>query len=227
MVKTGPFLLHYSGEVNAGPPARRVGERRFGDRPRDRRADNPDVRAHLTLVSRLTAALLTLAGATACASGTGIAARPAPFPGTAAGRTTVHAVSPGPSAIVPTTIEAAVDTALALRGTAYVLGGADPAVGFDCSGLVQYALGQHGIALPRTVAEQWRLGRPIALADVRPGDLLFFVTDGSGPSHVGLAIAADTPAAFVHAPGSGGVVRVERADSPYWRTRFLEARRLW
>ena len=58
---------------------------------------------------------------------------------------------PGPSVV---------DTALSFQGTPYRAAGADPS-GFDCSGLVQYVFWQHGVAMPRTVAEQFRAGRQV------------------------------------------------------------------
>src|SRR5688572_9774926 len=51
-------------------------------------------------------------------------------------------------------------TALSFRGTPYRNGGADPS-GFDCSGFVRYVFAQHGMALPRTVEEQFHAGRPV------------------------------------------------------------------
>ena len=113
-------------------------------------------------------------------------------------------------------------TALALRGTPYRNGGMDPR-GFDCSGLVWYVFAQHGLSVPRTVAEQYGAGGSVAATDLRPGDLVFFATTGSGPSHVGIVVGGDS---FVHAPSSRGVVRVERLGASYWASRFIGARRL-
>ena len=58
---------------------------------------------------------------------------------------------------------------------------------------------------------------------LQPGDLVFFSTNGAGPSHVGIAIGGDQ---FVHAPSSTGDVRVERLGSGYWAGRFIGARRM-
>ncbi|MEX2272034.1 MAG: NlpC/P60 family protein [Vicinamibacterales bacterium] len=120
-----------------------------------------------------------------------------------------------------TTSAAVLSTAMGLTGVPYRLGGSNPS-GFDCSGFVLYVLAQHGIAMPRTVIEQFTVGE-ISPA-VEPGDLVFFQTVGSKASHVGLAIDAQS---FVHAPNSRGVVRVERLDSAYWADRFLGARRVF
>ena len=80
---------------------------------------------------------------------------------------------------------------------------------------------QQGLALPRTVLEQYDAGRDVPSAS--PGDLVFFSTVAPGASHVGIAISADE---FVHAPSSSGVVRVERLAAPYWSSRFVGIRRV-
>ncbi len=127
---------------------------------------------------------------------------------------------------VPTTaidVQPALATALALLGTPYRYGGSGPS-GFDCSGLVQWVFGQHGIALPREARDQFQFGETIGSADVTAGDLVFFDTEGSGASHVGIALDRES---FVHAPNSRGVVRVERFGVDYWSKRYLGARRVW
>jgi len=117
-----------------------------------------------------------------------------------------------------------VETALDLRGVRYRLGGDSPSTGFDCSGFVRFVFAQHQIEVPRTVAEQVAIGRAIKVDRVEAGDLLFFSTSTPGPSHVGIVIGGGE---FVHAPGDGGVVRVDRVDAPYWRARTVGARRVF
>jgi cell wall-associated NlpC family hydrolase len=117
---------------------------------------------------------------------------------------------------------AVVTAALELRGVPYAPGGSTPD-GFDCSGFVQYVFATEGIHLPRTVREQFVATREIDRASVVAGDLLFFRTSGPRASHVGIATG---DGAFVHAPSSRGVVRVERLDAPYWHDRFASARRV-
>jgi cell wall-associated NlpC family hydrolase len=114
-------------------------------------------------------------------------------------------------------------TALGLRGTPYRNGGADPSIGFDCSGLVRYVFEQHGVSVPRSVGDLFRSGRSIEPTALQPGDLVFFDTKGAGASHVGILIGRDE---FVHAPSTNGVVRVERIGGGYWGARFVGARRI-
>jgi len=167
--------------------------------------------------------LLVLAlGAGGCAT-TGAVPRPFPTPSGIPSR------DPAPVASVPAPPAGSqngygvASTALSFRGVPYRNGGNDPS-GFDCSGLVFYVFEQHGIMVPRTVARQFHAGTSVKSAEgMQPGDLVFFNTSGSGPSHVGIMIGPD---AFVHAPNSSGDVRVERLGSSYWSGRFLGARRV-
>ena len=164
------------------------------------------------------AAIVIAAVTSACASSGNV--RPQPFPvpsgpGTPAPSTPAP---PSPQTPVPTLI----DTALSFRGTPYQNGGSDPK-GFDCSGFTQWVFAQHGLALPREVEEQFKVGRKIKQDDLKPGDRVFFHTVSRGASHVGILVAGDQ---FVHAPSSKGVVRVESINSGYWSPRFVGARRL-
>src|SRR5262249_55766788 len=80
--------------------------------------------------------------------------------------------SPAPPPARPTAFDgyALVGTALALRGVPYRNGGSDPGSGFDCSGFTQYVFAQYGVALPREVREQFRIGKPVQPADLVAGD---------------------------------------------------------
>ena len=152
----------------------------------------------------------------ACASSGAV---PRPFPGAPVVRQAPAPALPGLSASPG---EAVVDTALALRGVPYRNGGDSPG-GFDCSGFTQYVFAHHGVALPRDTRAQFDVGDEIASEAIEAGDLLFFSTTASGPTHVAIAISVDE---FVHAPSSAGVVRVERRSLPYWSARYLGARRI-
>jgi cell wall-associated NlpC family hydrolase len=158
-------------------------------------------------------------GVSACAPATG-AARPAAFPAPPARPVQERPASTGGSASVG---EALMQTAVAFQGIPYRAGGDSPDRGFDCSGFVRYVFGVNHITLPRTVLEQSVRGQRISPRLVQPGDLLFFATGTRGVSHVGIAIGGGQ---FVHAPSNSGVVRVDRVLTPYWKERFLEARRV-
>jgi len=165
--------------------------------------------------------LLVVTLATGACASTGHSPQPFPRP---AGP---GAPSPAPvGSVPPTTLPAdgygVTGSALALRGTPYRNGGADPS-GFDCSGFVWYVFAQHGVAVPRTVGAQYQAGRSVDTGALEPGDLVFFTTTSAGASHVGIALGGDE---FVHAPSSNGEVRVERLSAPYWASRYLGARRV-
>ncbi len=111
-----------------------------------------------------------------------------------------------------------VSVAMNQRGTPYVFGGTRPQTGFDCSGLVQYSYQQLGLHIPRNSYEQYRLSTPVYISRLQPGDLVFFRTRGVFVSHVGIYIGDNR---FVHAPGEGRPVSVDRMDSPYWLKRLV------
>ena len=108
-------------------------------------------------------------------------------------------------------------------GAPYRYGGAGPDA-FDCSGLVTYAYRQLGVFVPRTAAQQFAAAAPVPRGDLRPGDLVFFRLDGREVSHVGIYAGDDR---FVHAPQSGGQVRMASLDDDYFRQRFAGAGRLY
>ena len=112
-----------------------------------------------------------------------------------------------------------VDHALSLRGIPYVFGGTSRS-GFDCSGYTQYVFRGSGISLPRTAAEQFRVGSSVSRAQLQSGDLVFFTTYASGASHVGIYIGGGS---FVSASNNG--VSISSLDSGYYATRYLGGRR--
>lgn len=122
-----------------------------------------------------------------------------------------------------TAADQAAGQAAKMVGRPYRFGGSSPSAGFDCSGLVQYSYRQAGIALPHSTDQQRSASRPIKVADLRRGDLLFFRQEGKKHGHVGIYLGAGK---FVHAPSSGKTVRSDRLDSPYWKKHLTEARRL-
>lgn len=139
-------------------------------------------------------------------------------------------VPPSPIAAVPPPVDewqeptatprlpVVVQKALRHIGAPYRYGGSTPA-GFDCSGFVRYVHEIAGIGLPRTVAEQYRVGDPVGRASLRPGDLVFF----DGLRHNGIYIGQGR---FVHASSGSARVDVSHLDDPWFRERFTGARRL-
>jgi cell wall-associated NlpC family hydrolase len=104
---------------------------------------------------------------------------------------------------VPAGAQGAIDAAESQEGVPYVWGGETPGVGFDCSGLVQWAWGRAGVSLPRTSGAQFASTTQISLADIEPGDLLFYGPGGS--EHVAMYIGGGE---MIEAPETGESVHV-------------------
>jgi cell wall-associated NlpC family hydrolase len=106
---------------------------------------------------------------------------------------------------------AALSFALDQLGKPYVWGAEGPD-SYDCSGLTMRAYESAGYQLPRTAAEQSMVGTPVDVADLLPGDLLFYATDPSDLSTVHHVVMYAGAGLVVHAPHSGDVVRL----GPMW-----------
>lgn len=168
---------------------------------------------------RLRAGVALALAAALAGCGGGSAVRPAPVPGRVALPATWPAVAPQD----PAAANAVLMRALSLVGTPYRFGGNTPESGFDCSGLVAYVYRDMlDRALPRTTAELARLGPPVGPTGIAAGDLVVFGPAGS-VNHVGIYVGEGR---FVHAPSSGGTVRLDRVDGPYWREHFQGGRRV-
>jgi cell wall-associated NlpC family hydrolase len=113
--------------------------------------------------------------------------------------------------------------AVSLVGTPYRRGGNTPDSGFDCSGLIRYVYkASAGVNAPRTVAQLSDWGQAVPSDAVQTGDLVVF-TLGSGPaSHAGIYVGDGR---FVHAPSTGGEVRLDRLASVYWSRQQVAFRR--
>lgn len=93
----------------------------------------------------------------------------------------------------------------------------------DCSGLTQAAWAAAGVSIPRVTTDQVRIGTPVALDELQPGDLLFYDTgSGPSPSHVTMYVGDGQ---MVNAPSTGQTIRVEPVQSGYYSPRFTAARR--
>lgn len=117
-----------------------------------------------------------------------------------------------------------VRTAYAQMGKKYRPGGCSPRSGFDCSGLVWWTYGQHGIKVPRITSDQARTGKKVARKAARPGDILVFRT-GNSPRglHTGIYCGEGK---FIHSPSSGKTVCLESLGHKYWRDRLTAIRRV-
>jgi cell wall-associated NlpC family hydrolase len=114
--------------------------------------------------------------------------------------------------------------ALNMIGVRYRWGGSSPDSGLDCSGFVRYVFQDTlGMALPRRAEEMSRVGEKVRMADLKPGDLVFFNTMRRTFSHVGIYIGGNK---FVHSPSTGSTIRVDDLDNGYWEKRFTGARRI-
>ncbi|PLZ03627.1 hydrolase Nlp/P60 [Burkholderia sp. WAC0059] len=114
--------------------------------------------------------------------------------------------------------------AMGLVGIPYRWGGNTPESGFDCSGLVKYVVARAAmINLPRTTSEMRYSGVAIQPDEIAAGDLVFFDTDGRPYSHVGIYVGQ---LRFVDAPSTGGTVRLDYLNNPYWARHFNGIRRV-
>lgn len=125
--------------------------------------------------------------------------------------------------------DSVIASATSAMGRPYSWGGTgEGGGGFDCSGLIQHAYGEHGIALPRTSAEQAKKGRavPKKVGSLAPGDLLTFSNRGGPVSHVGLYLGNGK---FIHSASRGVQISVLSDDDPYgrwWFKRWVGVRRI-
>jgi cell wall-associated NlpC family hydrolase len=157
---------------------------------------------------------------------------PAPIPRSSGGDRPTTTPAPAPTGPGnASAAQRAIDAAIAYLGTPYAWGGGgtrgpgpgqDPdlgIVGFDCSGLTQYAYARAGIALPRNSRAQYAALPKVSSDELRAGDLVFWGTDPSDPNsitHVALYLGDDR---VVQAPQSGDIVKV----SPMWWRGYVGA----
>ncbi|HET6514560.1 MAG TPA: LysM peptidoglycan-binding domain-containing protein [Thermodesulfovibrionales bacterium] len=101
--------------------------------------------------------------------------------------------------------------------------GGSSLMGIDCSGYVQKVFGFLNMTLPRSAREQFHVGETVAHGDLSIGDLVFFRTYASFPSHVGIYLGNNL---FIHASSRGKKVKIDSLETPYYLKRFIGAKRL-
>jgi cell wall-associated NlpC family hydrolase len=112
--------------------------------------------------------------------------------------------------------------AVGLVGTPYRYGGNTPDSGFDCSGLIAHVYqSRAGVAPPRTVEKLNFWGQSVASENIRSGDLVLFAQSNVA-THAGIYVGEGR---FVHAPSTGGEVRLDRLNSKYWASQQVAFRR--
>ncbi len=117
-----------------------------------------------------------------------------------------------------------ISSAMGLLGVAYRYGGTSASTGFDCSGFMQHIFRRSmQISLPRTSAEQARMGVAVSRGELQPGDMVFFNTAGRRISHVGLYIGNNR---FIHAPRTGKSIEITSLGNKYWNSKYVTARRV-
>ncbi|QXH48172.1 C40 family peptidase [Pseudomonas xanthosomatis] len=127
---------------------------------------------------------------------------------------------------LPVLADSILERGMSLIGTRYRFGGTSEKSGFDCSGFIGYLFREEaGMNLPRSTREMINVDAPkVARNKLKPGDLLFFSTNGRGRvSHAGIYLGDNQ---FIHSSSrrSGGV-RIDNLGDRYWSKTFIEAKR--
>lgn len=100
--------------------------------------------------------------------------------------------------------------------------GGNSIMGIDCSAFVKKVYGLIGIDLPRSARLQFKEGEPIDKESLTIGDLVFFRTYASFPSHVGIYLGNNL---FIHASSKDRKVSISSLTTPYYVKRFIGAKR--
>ncbi|OLS61977.1 C40 family peptidase [Pseudomonas putida] len=127
---------------------------------------------------------------------------------------------------LPALADSILERGMSLIGTRYRFGGTSEQSGFDCSGFIGYLFREEaGMTLPRSTREMINVDAPlVSRNNLKPGDLLFFSTNGRGRvSHAGIYLGDNQ---FIHSSSrrSGGV-RIDSLGDRYWSKTFMEAKR--
>jgi len=194
---------------------RHAAERAFAERVAA--AEAPQARAEAAGAAAASADVRALGATTVRRSGSGARPLPAPVaggpgPGGAAPGGAVSVAAPGTAA------ERAVAAARSRLGLPYRWGATGPEA-FDCSGLTGWAYAAAGVTLPRVAAEQYNAGPHPGLAELAPGDLLFWGSSSRSIHHVALYLGDGM---MIAAPHTGDVVKMQRV----YASGFLGATRV-
>jgi cell wall-associated NlpC family hydrolase len=126
-------------------------------------------------------------------------------------------------------VEEIIQFAKKFLGTPYHYAGSTPS-GFDCSGFIYYVMGNFGMRLSRSSPGLAEFGKTVKLAELQPGDLMFFKgrnTRASGVGHVAMVVEVkDGVIRFIHSSTSRGVIIDTFNKSGYYVPRYLKAKRL-
>ena len=120
--------------------------------------------------------------------------------------------------------QAIVNLAAKQLGKPYFWGAEGPN-SFDCSGLIYYVYkNAAGMTLPRTSIEQSKTGITVSISNLKPGDLIFSSTDGSGNvNHVGIYVGNNE---MIHATKPGYVVKKSKMNTSYWIDSYVVSKRV-
>jgi cell wall-associated NlpC family hydrolase len=123
------------------------------------------------------------------------------------------------------TIQNLLNYARNYEGVPYRRGGINPTTGFDCSGFVRFVFDRaEGISLPHHSGSISQIGNPVALDELKPGDLVFFYLLQKTVSHVGIYLGNNQ---FIHASSNrSGSVVVSSLKENYWSQHYISARRI-
>ena len=128
-----------------------------------------------------------------------------------------------PPASSSSKVQAVLNLAYSKQGSPYSWGAEGPN-SFDCSGFTYYVFkNAAGVNLPRNSSAQAGYGTTVSKSNLKPGDLVFFNTSGSGVSHVGIYVGGGN---MIHSPSSGKTVSIASINSSYYSARFVTAKRV-
>ncbi len=120
-------------------------------------------------------------------------------------------------------VDGILEKANSFRGVRYRWGAASRSA-TDCSGFTSQVFRANGYSIPRTSAEQSKIGQRVGRDELQAGDLVFFQTiRGTRVSHVGIYVGDGR---FIHASSGGHRVMVSSLSDAYYANHYVTARRV-